>query len=81
MEVHHCKQLLGTLADYIDGELTDALCADLERHLETCPNCTVVVNTLRKTIELYHTEVKTGPLPNEVRQRLFVRLELDEYIK
>jgi anti-sigma factor (TIGR02949 family) len=81
MEGHNCTHLLRTLGDYVDGELAEELCAELERHLETCSNCTVVVNTLRKTIELYHSQVETDPLPNEVRERLFARLDIEEYIK
>ncbi len=81
MEEHNCRHMLGVLSDYVDGDLASELCADLERHLQTCPNCTVVVNTLRKTIELYQEMSDTDPLPQEIRQRLFVKLDLGEYCK
>jgi anti-sigma factor RsiW len=81
MEEHNCRELLGDLSDYVDGDLAAQLCADLERHLQTCPNCTVVVNTLRKTIELYHESTESDLLPQEVRQRLYARLDLGEYCK
>ena len=44
---------MGNLSEFIDGELQAELCAELEQHLEGCDNCRIVVNTLRKTIELY----------------------------
>jgi anti-sigma factor (TIGR02949 family) len=81
MEEHNCRQLLGVLSDYVDGDLAAELCADLEHHLQTCPNCSVVVNTLRKTIELYQETTESDPLPQEVRQRLYARLDLGEYCK
>jgi anti-sigma factor RsiW len=79
---HHCEQMLGTLSDYIDGDLQAELCAELERHLEGCENCRVVVNTLRRTIELYKdTGEESAQLPGHVRERLFFRLNLEEYLK
>ena len=49
----HCKQLLGNLSEYIDGDLQAELCAEIEAHLKDCDNCRVVINTLKKTVELY----------------------------
>jgi anti-sigma factor RsiW len=84
MEEHDhakCQDLLGSLSDYVDGELSDALCADLEQHLRGCVNCRVVVDTLRKTIELYHHEAEVEGIPENVRMRLFHCLDLDDYRK
>jgi anti-sigma factor RsiW len=67
---------LGQLSDYIDGELEAALCAELEAHLAECPNCRVMVDTVRKTITLYRSQAPTD-LPVEVQERLFKVLELD----
>jgi len=75
----HCGDLLQTLSDYIDGEISPLLCAELEKHLSTCENCRIVVNTLRKTIELYQAEPEITGLPGEVRSRLFARLELVDF--
>jgi anti-sigma factor RsiW len=80
-EHQHCQEFLGTLSEYIDGTLQQELCAELERHMADCDNCQIVVNTIRKTIELYQETSKAGEdLPEEVRQRLFYRLELAEFI-
>ena len=76
-----CKQLLGSLSEYIDSELQAELCAEIEEHIKGCDNCRIVVNTLRKTVELY--EQTTGPveLPDAVRERLFLKLELKDFLK
>jgi anti-sigma factor RsiW len=77
----HCHEIIAELSEYVEGTLSPTLCEDLERHLSSCENCTIVVNTLRKTIELYHeTEEAEPPLPENVRDRLFFRLNLDDYL-
>jgi len=76
---HHCGSLLQNLSDYVDGSLNPNLCLELEKHLKECPNCLVVVNTLRKTIELYRTEQVSPDLPDTVRQRLYARLNLQDF--
>jgi len=74
-----CEQLLSSLSEYIDGELQAELCAVLEAHLQGCDNCRIVVNTLRKTIELYKETSTPGELPGAVRERLFLKLKLEDY--
>ncbi len=76
-----CQQLLGVLSEYIDGELSEALCAELERHLSGCQNCQIVLDTTRKTINLYHTCMTEDCVPGDVRQRLFMRLNLEDYME
>jgi anti-sigma factor RsiW len=71
-----CRELLGQLSEYIDGELEAALCAKLESHLAECPDCRVMVDTLRKTVTLYHSHVETE-LPSDVKDRLYKVLELE----
>jgi anti-sigma factor RsiW len=76
-----CRRLLGNLSEYIDGELQAELCAELENHLKDCENCQIVVNTLRKTVELYHQTAGEAKLPDSVRGRLFYKLNLEDYMK
>lgn len=76
-----CKQLLGSLSEYIDGELQAELCAQIEEHIKDCDNCRIVVNTLRKTVELYERKNTSTSLPDGVRERLFLKLELEDYLK
>ncbi len=76
-----CKNLLGNLSEYIDGELQAELCAELEQHLQECDNCRVVVDTLRKTIELYRQTASPSALPGSVRERLFFKLQLEDFLQ
>jgi len=38
---------------YIDGELDPGLCRQLESHLKDCQRCRIVMDTTRKTIDLF----------------------------
>ena len=76
-----CRELLSSLGDYVDGTLGDELCAEIERHMKGCNRCRVVVNTLRKTVELYHESAAETQLPEDVRNRLYIRLNLEDYRK
>ncbi len=77
----NCEALLGSLSEYIDGELNPELCQEIEKHLAGCENCRVVLNTTKRTIDLVQAPAEKTDLPDEVRERLFKRLNLDDYLK
>ena len=72
-----CRSLLNQLSDYIDGELEESLCAEIEQHMAGCPDCRAVVNTLEKTVELYRTTGR-AKVPADVQTRLYKILKLDQ---
>ena len=76
----NCEKLLGSLSEYIDGELTPELCQEIEKHLSGCDNCRVVLNTTKRTIDLVHAPVEKPDVPDDVRERLFKRLNLDNFL-
>ena len=65
----NCKGVIRQLTDYLDGQLDPALVAELTRHLEHCEDCRLVVDTTRKTIEIY-CNTEPLPLPAGMRERL-----------
>jgi len=75
-----CENLLGSLSEYIDGEVSPELCQEIEEHLASCENCRVVLNTTRRTIDLVHSPIEKPDIPEDVRERLFKRLSLDDYL-
>jgi anti-sigma factor (TIGR02949 family) len=81
MEHENCRHLLGSLSDFLDGSLEADLCAEIERHLAECENCRIVVDSLNKTVYLYHTTSQEVSVPEDVRERLFRRLNLDDYME
>jgi anti-sigma factor RsiW len=65
----NCKGVIRELSNYIDGDLDPALKQELERHLEHCEDCTMVVDQTRKTIRIFSGS-EPVPLPEDVRSRL-----------
>jgi anti-sigma factor (TIGR02949 family) len=80
MEHNTCRHLKDSLSEYIDGELSAEVCAEIDRHMQECENCRIVVDSLRKTVYLYHTSAKSQDMPEDVRERLFARLDLEDFL-
>jgi anti-sigma factor (TIGR02949 family) len=76
----NCKAMLGSLSEYIDGELPPELCHEIEQHLAGCDNCRIVLNTTKRTIDLVQMPAEQDEVPDDVRERLFKRLNLDDYL-
>ncbi len=69
----NCGAVIRELSAYLDGELDGSVRAELERHLEHCEDCRIVVDTTRLTIRIT-CDSKPVPLPAEVRDRLHAAL-------
>lgn len=78
----NCQTMLSLISDFVDGELNQDLCLQIESHLSECPDCSIVVDTLKKTIFLYQNSSNDiKQVPEDVRERLFKCLNLEEFIK
>jgi anti-sigma factor RsiW len=69
-----CKDFLAELSDYLDERIDAELRAKLERHITECPNCWVITDTTRRTIQIYKG-LDPYPIPAEVETRLMKALE------
>jgi anti-sigma factor RsiW len=65
----NCTDFLAKLTDYFDGQIDPALLAEVKEHLGTCHHCEVVVDTTRKTIDVYRG-AETYEFPEELSSRL-----------
>lgn len=77
----NCRDLLASISDYVDGSAGDEVCLEIERHLADCQDCQIMVDTLRKTIYLYHATSEPPAMPEDVRQRLYQRLDLESFLR
>jgi anti-sigma factor RsiW len=68
-----CKDFLSELNEYLDGSVESGLRQELERHLSECPNCWVVCDTTKRTIQIYRG-VDPYPVPAGVHERLVAAL-------
>jgi len=69
-----CKDFLNELSDYLDEALDVELRAKLEKHITECPNCWVIADTTRKTIQIYKGMDRYS-IPSDVEARLMEALE------
>jgi anti-sigma factor RsiW len=65
---------LQELSDYLDATVDAELRRKLEVHISQCPNCFVILDTTKKTIEVYKG-VQPQPIPPEVYSRLMKAVE------
>ena len=64
-----CTEFLQELTDYLDGKISENLKIELDEHLHWCHECHVVMNTTKKTIEIYRDN-ELYELPENLRSRL-----------
>ncbi len=69
----NCKKVILELTSYLDGALDTGVRIDLEQHLARCTDCRLVVDTTRKTIQIFCNSAPV-PLPEDVRNRLHAAL-------
>ena len=74
MSLLTCKDFLNELSEYLD-ETTDAdIRRRVEEHVSECPNCFVVFDTTKKTLQIYKG-MEPQPIPQDVHSRLMAALE------
>lgn len=76
-DMKNCQHNLDQIHAYIDGELDKTQCIELESHIGGCENCRIVVNTLKKTIQLVQMDGQEIHLSTEARLRLFNQLGIN----
>jgi anti-sigma factor RsiW len=69
-----CEELITYLSGYVDDELGEDLTREARRHLATCQNCQVVLNTTQRTILLGRGQAQRT-IPADRRGLLFARLQ------
>jgi anti-sigma factor (TIGR02949 family) len=71
-----CKDFLRELSDFLDDAVDPKLKEDLKVHLKNCPNCWVVADTTRKTVEIFQGAcAEPKPVPEGIRSRVLAALQ------
>ena len=60
-----CRELFERLSEYVDGELSQEICQEIQRHMEGCEPCVAFAKTLKKTADLCR-RLPSRPIPPEV---------------
>ena len=65
----NCKGVIREISNYIDGELNLSAKQELERHLEHCGDCQMVVDQTKLTVDVF-CDSEPVELPADVKSRL-----------
>ena len=65
----NCRGVILEVSNYLDGELELSVRQELERHLEHCGECKMVVDQTRMTVNVF-CDSKPVELPADVKSRL-----------
>ena len=61
---HHCLELFEKLSEYIDNELDEPACREIEKHIKECALCRVCLETLKRSVDICrHTQTRSMPTP------------------
>ena len=65
----HCLELFEKLSEYLDNELDEATCKDIEKHIKACVPCFVCLQTLKRTVDLCK-QACGRPIPEDFSKKL-----------
>ena len=64
-----CPEYINDLNDFLDGTISPELCAEIEAHVGKCPNCRIMVDTMKQTVKLCR-EGSEETLPPIIEEKL-----------
>ena len=70
-----CLDVAKHVCGDLDEHINSAECRAIKKHLESCPNCTAYLDSLKKTVLIYQ-RVPNPRFPRQSRKKLFARLKL-----
>jgi len=65
----HCLELFQKLSEYLDNELDEVSCKDIEKHIKECVPCFVCLQTLKRTVDLCK-QTEDRPVPKDFSKKL-----------
>ena len=81
MTVKRDKELQKKLCADFGADLDSELCQEVGQFMEECPECRVYYDTMTRSVKLYRAVEDEESLPDEVAERLFKCLDLDDLDK
>src|ERR1700694_116106 len=73
-----CKEMFAELSNYLDDELDDSLCEELEKHMDGCEPCKAFLSSIEKSIQQCRTAPNESPDPRmaaKLRQELMAEYQ------
>lgn len=69
-----CLKMFEKLSEYIDKEVDEMTCREIERHAKSCIRCEVCLEMLKRAVELCR-RVESHPVPESLSARLKAMLQ------
>jgi len=69
------------ICEYLGCDLDSEPCKQIQGHLAECPGCKVYVDKVKKTVSLYKTADNCDDIPEDVCNKLFISLNIDDVSK
>ena len=70
-----CPDVLALFSSHLEGQVSAEVCAEMERHIEACPRCKGMCDSLKRTLSLCRTAAPTAPVPAAVQASLKIALK------
>ena len=73
-----CKEFLGWLSDCLDNTADAETKAQVEKHVSNCPNCWIVFDTTKKTLDVYKGDRYRGEphaVPAPLKAKLLAAIQ------
>ncbi len=70
-----CRPFMERLCEALGEDITSPICRELKEHLDQCPECSLQIDTVRRTVEIYRS-VPPERVPGDVEKRLLAKLQL-----
>ena len=65
----HCLEMFERLSEYLDDELDDITCKEIEAHVKECVACFSCMQTLKRTVDLCK-QTPNQPVPKAFSEKL-----------
>jgi len=65
----HCLEMFKRLSEYLDNELDELTCNEIQRHVKECVPCFACLQTLKRTVDLCK-QTANKPVPREFSEKL-----------
>ena len=70
-----CLEVAKHVCGDLDEHMDSPECRAIRKHLETCPNCTAYLDSLKKTVLIYQ-HISNPRAPKQMKRKLFAKLKL-----
>ena len=65
----HCLEMFKRLSEYLDNELDEITCKEIEAHVKECVPCFSCMQTLKRTVDLCK-QAPDQPVPKDFSEKL-----------